>query len=181
VSIAFIAEQSLNPISVAVLAFVTLQRIAELALARRHTRHLLAKGAFEVAPEHYPAIVLLHGVWLAGLWVLAPAREPNLALLAVFLLLQAARIWVLATLGERWTTRIIILPGAPLIRTGPYRFLSHPNYCVVAAELAVLPLAFGLAAYAAVFTVLNAAALWVRIRAENAALGVARSPGTVTS
>ena len=160
----------LNPISVAVLALVTLQRIAELVLARRHTKLLLARGAFEVAPEHYPAIVALHGAWLAGLWILAPAREPNLALLALFGLLQAGRVWVLATLGERWTTRILILPGAPLIRSGPYRFLSHPNYCVVAAELFLLPLAFGLVTFAAVFTVLNALALWVRIRAENAAL-----------
>ena len=85
-------------------------------------------------------------------------------------MLQAARVWVIATLGRRWTTRILVLPRLPLVRTGPYRFMRHPNYVVVSAEIAVLPLAFGLVGYALVFSVLNAAALAVRIKAENAAL-----------
>jgi methyltransferase len=157
-------------LSVAVLAFVTLQRLGELALARRNTEALLTKGAFEVAPDHYPAIVALHTAWLAGLWLIAPWHEVSLPLLAIFVLLQLGRVWVLATLGERWTTRIIILPGAPLVRSGPYRFVSHPNYIVVAGEILILPLAFGLPAYAVVFTLLNAAVLWIRIRAEAAAL-----------
>jgi methyltransferase len=159
-----------NPFSVALLAFVTVQRLAELVLAQRNTRRLLAQGAFEAAPEHYPLIVALHAAWLAGLWLLAPARPPDPWLVGVYALLQAGRLWVLATLGERWTTRIIVLPGAPLVQTGPYRFLSHPNYWVVAAEILVLPLVFGLAGFALLFTLLNAAALTIRIRAEEKAL-----------
>ena len=152
------------------LALVTLQRLGELVLAARNTRRLKARGAYEVAPGHYPLIVLLHAAWLAGLWWLAWDRPPNLPLAALFLGLEAARVWVLASLGERWTTRIIILPGAPLVRRGPYRFFPHPNYAVVCAEIALLPLVFGLWAYALVFTLLNAAVLFVRIKAENAAL-----------
>ena len=157
-------------LSVAVLAFVTLQRLGELVLARRNTARLMARGAVEVSPGHYPAIVVLHAAWLGGLWWFAWDRPANLALLAVFAGLQAMRLWVLATLGERWTTRIIVLPGAPLVTTGPYRFLSHPNYAVVAAEIAVLPAVFGLYAYAVAFSILNAAVLALRIRAENGAL-----------
>ena len=159
-----------NILAVAVLAFVSLQRLAELGLARRNTRLLMAKGAVEVGRPHYLPMVLLHASWLLGLWVLAPARSVNPTLLLVFALLQAARLWVLASLGNRWTTRIIVVPGAPLVASGPYRFLRHPNYCIVAAEILVLPLAFGLVAFAMVFSVLNAAILWLRIRAEDAAL-----------
>ena len=157
-------------LAVLVLGFVTLQRLAELILARRNTARLRAKGAHEVGAAHYPLIVALHGAWLAGLWYLALERTPSLPWLGVFLVLQAARVWVIATLGERWTTRIIVLPGAPLIANGPYRFLSHPNYCVVAAEILVLPLAFGLVWYGIVFSLLNGFILWLRIRAESAAL-----------
>jgi methyltransferase len=156
--------------SILVLALVTAQRLAELLLARRNTRRLLAKGAFEASPGHYPLIVLLHAAWLGGLWVLGWDRPLQLGWLGVFLLLQAGRIWVLASLGERWTTRIIILPGAPLVRRGPYRFLAHPNYLVVAGEILSLPLAFGLVLYGLVFSLLNAAVLAVRIRAEQRAL-----------
>ena len=159
-----------DPFAVAVLAFVTLQRGAELVVARRNTRRLLAQGAFEAAPGHYPLIVLVHAAWLLGLWLLAPGLRPNPILIGVHGLLQIARLWVLATLGERWTTRIIVLPGAPLTRTGPYRFLSHPNYCVVAAEILVLPCAFGLIGFAVVFSALNAAVLAIRIRAEDRSL-----------
>jgi methyltransferase len=159
-----------DPLSVAILVLVTLQRLGELALARRNTRRLLARGAVEVAPGHYPAIVGLHAAWLLGLWVLAPAREASLVLLAVFGLLQVGRAWVLATLGGRWTTRIVVVPGETLAAAGPYRFLAHPNYAIVAGEVLVLPLVFGLVAFALVFTVLNAVVLWVRIRAEDNAL-----------
>ena len=93
------------------------------------------------------------------------------AWLGVFVILQALRVWVIATLGPRWTTRIIVLPGAPLVAAGPYRFVSHPNSCVVAAEILVLPLVFGLVWYGIVFSALNAAVLWIRIGAEGAALG----------
>jgi methyltransferase len=156
-----------------ILAFVTVQRLAELVLAQRNTRALLAGGAHEVAPGHYPMVVALHVTWLAGLWWLAPAQPLVWGWVIVFFILQLGRVWVLATLGRRWTTRIIVVPGAPLVATGPYRFVSHPNYVVVAGEIAALPLAFGLPAYAAVFSVLNAAVLLVRIRAENRALRAA--------
>jgi methyltransferase len=160
-------------LSVLLLGLVTAQRLGELVLARRNTRRLLARGAFEAAPGHYPVIVLMHAVWLGGLWLLGWNRPLQPAWVAVFLLLQAGRIWVLATLGERWTTRIIILPGEQLVRRGPYRLISHPNYVVVAGEILVLPLAFGLPLYGLAFSVLNAAVLWVRIRAEHAALSAA--------
>ena len=153
-----------------VLALVTLQRLAELVLARRNTRRLLARGAIEVASRHYGLIVAVHGAWLCGLWLLAPSEVPNPVWLLAFAGLQAGRLWVLASLGERWTTRIIVLPGAPRVQRGPYRFVSHPNYAVVVGEIAVLPLAFDLPTFAVAFSALNAAALTVRIRAESAAL-----------
>ena len=160
-------------LSIVVLALVTAQRLGELVLANRNTRRLLARGAVESGAGHYPFIVILHAAWLVGLWLLAWHRPVSLPLLGVFVVLQAARVWVIATLGSRWTTRIITLPGAPLVRSGPFRFLSHPNYVVVALEIAILPLAFGLAGYAIAFTLLNAAMMWVRIRSESAALGAA--------
>jgi methyltransferase len=164
----------IHPLSLAVLALVTLQRLAELALARRNTRALLAQGGVEVAPGHYPAIVALHAAWLAGLWLLAPSRAPDIALLALFALMQIGRGWVLASLGTRWTTRLIVVPGAPLVRSGPYRFCRHPNYMIVAGEILVLPLAFGLPLFAVLFSALNALVLWVRLQAEEAALREAR-------
>jgi len=128
-------------------------------------------GAREHAPEHYPLIVALHAAWLASLWWLAPTRAVHLPWLAIFALIELGRVWVLTSLGERWTTRIIVLPQAPLVRRGPYRFTDHPNYAVVVAEILVLPLVFGLWQVALIFSLLNAAMLAVRIRAENRALG----------
>jgi methyltransferase len=157
-------------LAIAILAFVTLQRLGELVLARRNTARLLARGGIEVAPGHYPLIVAMHGAWLAGLWWLAWDAPVNLAWLGVFAVLQLLRVWVLVTLGPRWTTRIIVVPGEALVREGPYRFVAHPNYCVVAAEILVLPLVFGLVLYGVIFTILNAIVLAVRIRAENRAL-----------
>ena len=162
--------------TVAILLFVTLQRLGELVLARRNTARLLARGAYEVAPGHYPLIVLLHAAWLLGLWWLAFDAPVSWSWLAAFVVLQGLRVWVLLTLGERWTTRIIVLPGAPLVSGGPYRLLSHPNYAVVVAEIAVLPLVFGLTSYALVFSLLNAIVLAIRIRAENAALARPTEP-----
>ncbi|MBB3608379.1 isoprenylcysteine carboxylmethyltransferase family protein [Rhizobium sp. BK602] len=156
--------------SIALLAFVTLQRLAELAHARRNTAALLARGGREISPRHYPYMVAMHAAWLIGLWLLAAGRSINPFWLIVFMLLQGLRVWVLVTLKERWTTRILVLPGAPLVTKGPYRFLNHPNYAVVAGEIAALPLAFGLPLYAVVFSLLNGAILAVRIHAENAAL-----------
>lgn len=156
--------------AVLILAFVTLQRIAELWLAERNRKRLLAKGAVEHDPGHYPIIVAVHGLWLAALWWWAPGQPISVPLLLLFAVLQVGRLWVLTTLGERWTTRIMVLPGAPLVTGGPYRFVDHPNYVVVVLEIAVLPLVFGLWQIAVLFSLLNAAVLAIRIRAENRAL-----------
>jgi methyltransferase len=152
------------------LGLVTAERVAELYLSRRNTAALLAKGASEFAPGHYPAIVLMHALWLAGLWIFGATRIVDPAWLAVFLSLQVLRVWTLMTLGPRWTTRIIVLPGSALVSNGPYRLVSHPNYLVVVGEIAALPLCFGLPWLALIFSSANAILLFIRIRAEDAAL-----------
>ena len=161
----------------AILGFVTLQRLAELPLARINTQRLLESGGFEVGRGHYPWIVALHAGWLAALWWLAPGRPIDLALLGLFGLVELGRLWVLWTLGRRWTTRIIVVPGEKLVASGPFRFIRHPNYAVVTAEIALLPAVFGLWAVAAAFTLLNGVMMIVRIRTEDAALSVVRTVG----
>ncbi|UGY06801.1 isoprenylcysteine carboxyl methyltransferase family protein [Bradyrhizobium quebecense] len=163
-----------------ILALVTLQRLGELVLARRNTERLLARGAIEVGARHYPLIVLVHAGWLTALWIWGRNQDVNLAALAALLLLQGLRQWILATLGPRWTTRIIVLPGTPLVGSGPYRHFPHPNYAVVAGEIALLPLALHLPVLALIFTVLNLAVLAIRIRAESRALSVADWPRVST-
>lgn len=158
-------------VNIVILALVTLQRLAELWLSKRNTARLLSQGAREHAAGHYPLIVAIHVSWLAILWWLAPRQPIDAIWLALFVLIEIGRIWVLASLGSRWTTRIIVLPDAQLVRKGPYRLTSHPNYWVVAGEIAVLPLVFGLWKTALVFSVLNVAVLSVRIREENRAVG----------
>jgi len=162
-------------LSVLILALVTLQRLFELWLSHRNTQRLLQQGGREVGQSHYVPVIFVHVLWLTVLWALAPGRPVSLFWLAVYLVLQVARVWVIATLGPRWTTRIIVLPDAPLVRRGPYRFVNHPNYFVVTAEIAVLPLVFGLSWVALLFSALNAVALTVRIRAENRALASLRA------
>ena len=159
----------MNP-AIVLLSAVTAERLAERYWARRNTATLLAQGASEFAPGHYPAIVLLHALWLASLWIFGWVRSLNPVWLVVFLALQVLRLWTLTTLGRRWTTRIIVLPGAPLVANGPYRFMAHPNYLVVIGEIAALPLCFGLPWLSLVFSIANAGLLSLRIRAENAAL-----------
>lgn len=154
----------------AIMLFVTLQRLSELIIARLNTSRLLAAGAHEVGASHYPVMVAMHTAWLAALWLTVGDRPVSMLLLLIFAVLQLMRIWVLATLGSRWTTRIIVMQDAALVNKGPFRFLRHPNYTVVTAEIAVLPLTFGLIWIAALFTLLNAAMLYVRIGAENRAL-----------
>jgi len=158
------------PDALPILGFVTLQRLAELWFSARNEKRLRARGAYEAGAAHYPLMVLLHALWLAGLWILAWPRPANWWLVGAYAVLQLMRVWVIASLGARWTTRIIVLPGAPLVQAGPYRFLKHPNYLVVAIEIALLPLVFGLLAYAAIFSLANAAILIWRIRAEDRAL-----------
>ncbi|MCH8809749.1 MAG: hypothetical protein IIA68_09800 [Proteobacteria bacterium] len=150
---------------------VALQRLAELGYARRNARRLLAAGGVEHGAGHYPLFVALHGAWLAALFVLVPAEAPaDWGLLGLYGLLQLGRLWVIASLGGRWTTRVIVVPGAPLVTRGPYRFLRHPNYLVVALEIPVLPLAFGAWQIALGFGLANLALLAQRIRIEERAL-----------
>jgi methyltransferase len=154
-----------------VLALVAAQRLAELALAAANTRRLLARGGREVGRAHYPLFVLLHASWLAAIALTTPLeRQPWWPLIGVFIVLQVLRVWVVATLGPYWTTRIITLDDAPIVRRGPFRFVRHPNYCVVVAEIAVLPLAFGNWPVALIWSVLNALLLRHRVRLEMAAL-----------
>jgi methyltransferase len=156
-----------------ILVLVTLQRLGELVLARRNTERLKARGAIEIGARHYPLIVSVHAAWLVALWIFGRDQEVDLLLLALFVVLQGLRLWVLATLRSRWTTRIIVLPGEPLVVSGPYQYFSHPNYAIVAAEIATLPLALHLPVIALVFSVLNAMVLIIRLRAEGRALNAA--------
>jgi len=159
----------------AVLGLVVLQRGAELAVAATNTRRLRAQGAVEVDAGGYPWFVVVHGAWLASLFLLVPAdAAPSWPLLVVFAALQFGRLWVIATLGRRWTTRIMVPPGAMLVEGGPYRYLRHPNYAVVAGEIAVLPLAFGAIAIAIVFSAGNLALIARRIAIEDRALASCR-------
>jgi methyltransferase len=158
-----------------ILALVMLQRAAELVVSHHNTSKLRTRGAVEVAPRHYPFVVAVHAAWLISLWIFGHDQPVNLVALLLYLVLQGFRLWVMWTLGARWTTRIIILPGEPLVSAGPYRFLPHPNYAVVAGEIALLPLTLGLPRLALIFTILNAAVLAIRIRAENRALAASHA------
>lgn len=159
-----------------IVLLVAAQRVVELAYARRNSRRLLAEGGIEHGRGRYPLLVLLHGAWLVALLLLVPpGAAVSWPLIGVYLLLQAARLWVLVSLGRFWTTRVVTLPGAPLVRRGPYRWVRHPNYLVVAAEIAVLPLAFGAWELALGFSLANAALLADRIRIEDEALAPRRT------
>lgn len=159
-----------------VVGLVALQRLGELVLANYNTKRLLARGGREVGAAHYPLMVLLHASWLVAIVVLTPLeRWPNWWLIGVFAVLQLLRVWVIATLGPYWTTRVITLDGAPLISAGPFRYVRHPNYWIVAGEIAVLPLAFGRWEIALVWSILNALLLRHRIAVESAAIAPRRS------
>ena len=159
-----------------IIALVAVQRLSELWLARMNTRRLLAHGAREIGARHYPLFIALHGSWLLAIVATTPwARQPDWLLIGLFALMQFARFWVVASLGPYWTTRIITLPGAPLVRRWPYRLVRHPNYWVVCVEIAVLPLAFGNWPVALVWSALNAALLSHRIRLEEQALAGRRT------
>jgi methyltransferase len=156
------------------IAFLIVQRLAELGFAQWNTARLRGAGGVEFGAAHYPLMVALHAFWLLGLWMLGHDRSIDPFWLTVFILLQAGRLWVVATLGWRWTTRVIVLPGVAPVARGPYRWLRHPNYWIVVAEIAVVPLALYLPLFALVFSLANAALLATRIRVENQALDWAR-------
>lgn len=154
---------------------VAVQRLFELRYSRRNEARLRARGAVERGRGHYPAMVAIHVLWLISTLVEGLLRGPEPPAwwpipLALFLLVQPLRYWVLLSLGENWNVRVLVVPGARLVRRGPYRLFPHPNYVVVAVEVLTLPLIFGAWTTALVFSLLNAAFLYVRIRTENRAL-----------
>jgi methyltransferase len=155
----------------AIIAVVVVQRVGEMILARRNTARLRAEGAVEAGARHYPIIVGLHAGWLATMAVLVPLDAAiQWPWLAVYAVLQVGRVWTIASLGRFWTTRVLVVPGAVPVRRGPYRWLAHPNYLIVALEIPVLPIAFGAPGIAIAFGAANLAVLAWRIRVENAAL-----------
>jgi len=156
-------------------ALIALQRVLELLLSRRHERALRAKGAYERGAGHYPAIVGLHAGWLISMLLEGWVQGAELSILwpfwlALFVVGQALRYWAILSLGERWTTRVVILPGVPLIERGPYKHLQHPNYLAVALEIFSAPLIFDASFTALAFSVLNVGVLLLRIRTETSAL-----------
>lgn len=155
------------------LTFVIVQRLSELAIAKRNTKRLLAEGAYEVGADHYPFMVMLHSTWIACLLIFGYSQSVSFGWLAIFAALQVLRFWILTSLGGRWTTRIIILEK-PLVKAGPFKYFSHPNYMLVVAEIIVAPMVLGLGWVALVFSGLNAAMLWVRINVEHKALAPLR-------
>jgi methyltransferase len=167
-------------------AFLAAQRLAELGFAQWNTRRLRAAGGIEFGATHYPIMVALHVLWLFGLGLLGHGRAVDPFWLAVFVVLQAGRVWVIVSLGRRWTTRVIVLPGRDVVTHGPYRWVRHPNYLIVALEVAVVPLALGLPAFALAFAVANMALLAYRIHVESqaldwAALAARRAPATLAN
>ena len=164
----------METVTVLFLGFIIAQRLSELVIAKRNTARLLAKGAYEVGESHYPVMVAMHSVWIACLIFFGYDEAVTFGWLAIFAVLQVFRLWILGSLGGRWTTRIIIFEE-PLVVRGPFKYVSHPNYTLVVAEIIVAPMVLGLVWVAVVFTVLNAAMLWVRIAVEHKALAPLRA------
>ena len=157
------------------LGLVLLQRVVELVWAHRNTVRLRKLGGMEVDAQGYPYFVLLHAGWLASLALFVPAASPAAwPLLGLFALLQLGRLWVISSLGHYWTTRVLTLPDAPLVHSGPFRWFRHPNYVLVIAEIAVLPLAFGAVSIAVSFSALNLMLIVRRIRIEESVLAPRR-------
>jgi methyltransferase len=155
--------------------FVALQRVLELRLSRRHERALMARGAQEHGAGNYPAIVVVHAGWLVSMLLEGWVRGAELSALWPFWLTlfvggQALRYWAISSLGERWTTRVIVLRGVPLVERGPYEHCRHPNYLAVALEILSAPMIFGAYFTALAFTLLNTGVLMIRIRAEASVL-----------
>ena len=154
---------------------VAIQRVLELFYSLRNERKLRARGAVEWGRGHYPVIVAVHTLWLASTLVEGLQRGPEIPAwwplpLAAFLLVQPLRYWAILSLGMNWNTRVLVVPGGKLVRRGPYRYFPHPNYVVVAVEVLTFPLIFGAWITAIVFSLLNAALLYIRIKTENRAL-----------
>lgn len=163
----------------ALVGVFVVERLVELVLSKRHASALFARGAVEKGQEHYPVMVVLHSLFLVGClvepWLLDRPFLPEIGIpmAIVAVLSQSLRWWAISTLGEHWNTRVIVLPGAPKVAAGPYRFFPHPNYVAVVAEGIALPLIHSAWITALVFTLANAALLFVRIRVEDRALEMA--------
>jgi methyltransferase len=158
---------------------VAAERLVELAVARRNAAWAIAHGGKEFGRRHYPVMVVMHALLLVAciveVWAMHRPFIPGLGwpMVAVVVFSTVVRWWCIAVLGKYWNTRIIVIPGAPLVRRGPYRWLNHPNYAAVTAEVKALPLVHSAWLTAIVFSIANALVLNVRIREENAALGYA--------
>lgn len=154
---------------------VLVQRIAEDLYAKRNTRLLKEKGAYEIGAQFYPIVVISHLAWLAGIFLLVPAEaQIDWWFLGAYLVLQGARYWVIGSLGRYWTMRIVTLDGAPVVRRGPYRYMRHPNYLVLVLEIAVLPLAFGAWQLALAAVAVNGPVLLWKLKLEDEALETRR-------
>lgn len=162
--------ESSDLITFMILFAVTVERTGTAVVGRRNARRLLKEGGIETGFSHYYPMVAIHGGWVIALWSTAFGQPINLALLGAYLLVVAFRFWAVATLGRRWTSRIVVIPGEKLVAGGPYRIMPHPIYIALMLEFLLLPAAFGLWWVMAVFSVLNAGILFVRIRAEQEAL-----------
>lgn len=159
--------------AIALMAFIITQRLVELVWANRNTKRLLALGGKEFSPKHYSLIVALHTSWILAILIfifMNPAVEISAIYLSFFAVLTAFRAWILLTLGRFFTTKIISLPGAPLRKTGPYRFMKHPNYVLVICEIVVVPMIFGFWQIAAIWGITNIGILAFRIHEEDLAL-----------
>lgn len=158
-----------------IVSLVAAMRLGELAYSARNARALKEHGAIELGAGHYPLIVTLHAAWLLALLAFVPWNTAvNWIWLGLFLALQTMRVWTVASLGRFWTARVYTVPGVPLVRRGPYRFVAHPNYLIVVGEIAVLPLVFGAWQIALIFSILNVALLAWRIRIEEHGLALRR-------
>ena len=159
-------------LTITILSLVTLQRVLELVIAYRNTKKLTERGGFEIGSNRHVFVVALQLLWLLGLWYLVIYQPPAVALpwIYAYVVLEAARGWIVAALGGLWTTKLIVVPGEPLPDEGFHSWIRHANYLVVAAEVVILPMAFGLWWYALIFGALNAALLVWRIKSEDAAL-----------
>jgi methyltransferase len=159
-----------------VIGVIAAQRAAELLYARRNARALLARGGVELAGWQHPLFVALHAAWLLAMLIfISPNAPANWWLLSIVIAAQALRIWAIASLGPYWTTQLITLDDAPIVRKGPYAFFPHPNYLVVCIELALVPAAFGAWWIAVLTSILNAGLLSARIKQENRALAYRKS------
>ena len=169
------------------IAVVALERLAELVVSKRNAAWSFERGGVETGQRHYVVMVVLHTGLLVGclleVWLLHPEFHPALGypMLALVVASQALRWWCIATLGRRWNTRVIVVPGLPLVTGGPYRLTSHPNYVAVVVEGLALPLVYSAWITAVVFTACNAVLLTVRLRVENAALASAAPDRTAMS